>query len=100
VEGSGLTVLGKTCRYCASCEFIIAHQDELEAELAHAFSSRTPELVGNPYFVFGTVERNAWRKGLEGALDLEELLDRAADFKDYLNVWSEPGGWLPNKRKA
>ncbi len=30
--------IGKTCRYCARCELLIAHQDELEAELAHRFA--------------------------------------------------------------
>jgi hypothetical protein len=29
MDGYGLLNLGKTCRYCAKCEFIIAHQDQL-----------------------------------------------------------------------
>ncbi len=100
VEGSGLTVLGKTCRYCASCEFIIAHQNELEAELAHAFSARAPEVIGNPYFVIGTVKLNTWRKGLQAVPELQQVLHQAADFKNYMDVWSEPGGWVPNKGKV
>jgi hypothetical protein len=27
VEDYGLMMLGKTCRFCPHCEFIIAHQD-------------------------------------------------------------------------
>jgi hypothetical protein len=34
----GPMALGKTCRYCSRCELIMAHQDELEAQLAHSFS--------------------------------------------------------------
>ncbi|HYH82577.1 MAG TPA: hypothetical protein VEX86_22490 [Longimicrobium sp.] len=29
-----MLVLGKTCRYCTPCEFIIAHQHEVEEEIA------------------------------------------------------------------
>jgi MinD superfamily P-loop ATPase len=33
VDGGELITLGKTCRYCAKCELIVVHQDELEADL-------------------------------------------------------------------
>ncbi|MCA1635127.1 MAG: hypothetical protein LC802_15905 [Acidobacteria bacterium] len=64
VEEFGLMVLGKTCRYCPACDFIIAHQDELEALLAAGFAAHEPEVIGNDYYVIGTVERKIWRKGM------------------------------------
>ena len=99
VEGADLTVLGKTCRYCPKCELIIAHQNELEGELVHSFSARKLEVVGNPYLVIGTLDRKTWKRGLQSPLTLDPALDQAADFKRYLEVWEEPGGWVPNKRK-
>lgn len=44
LEEWGPMVLGKTCKYCARCELIIAHQQELESELAHGFRQIAPEL--------------------------------------------------------
>jgi hypothetical protein len=78
IEGGDLTILGKTCRYCPACELIIAHQNELEAELAIVFSSRAPGLVGNPYLILGTVELKAWRQGLQRSLSLEYIRERTA----------------------
>ncbi len=69
VEDYGLMVLGKTCRYCSACDFIIAHQDELEALLAAGFSTHEPEVIGNDYYVIRTVERKTWRKGSPHRLD-------------------------------
>jgi hypothetical protein len=100
VEGSGLIVLGKTCRYCSVCELIIAHQDELEAELANVFSDRDPDVVGSPYFVIGTLDRKTWRRGLQASLTLERVQGQAADFRRYFEVWSEPARWVPNKRNS
>ena len=45
VDDWGPLVLGKTCRYCTPCELIVAHQDELEAQLAHSLSSIAPKAV-------------------------------------------------------
>jgi hypothetical protein len=43
IDAWGPMALGKTCRYCSRCELIMAHQDELEAQLAHSFSQIAPE---------------------------------------------------------
>ncbi|MBU2446128.1 MAG: hypothetical protein KJ666_11255 [Bacteroidetes bacterium] len=90
VEGSGIIVLGKTCRYCVSCEVIIAHQKGLESELANVFLARKPEVIGNPYLVIGTVDIRTWRKGLQSANTLEQILDKASDFKHQLTMHSVP----------
>src|SRR6266542_1102938 len=65
VHPAEFCVMGKTCKYCSNCEFIIAHQDELEAELVAYFEQSQPGLIGNDYLVVGTVERQSWRIGLK-----------------------------------
>ena len=100
VDDSGLIVLGKTCRYCSRCDLIIAHQQELEAELANSFSTRAPAVIGNPYFVIGTVDRTIWTRGLRNSSAVRDIEDQTADFKHYLDVWVEPGGWVPTKTHA
>jgi len=88
--------LGKTCRYCTPCELIIAHQDELEAQLAYSFRTIAPAVVGNKYLVLGTVDKQIWQRGLQGrGPQLEEVLKRTADFKQVLDLKVEPGGWYP-----
>src|SRR5918912_2225139 len=58
---------GKTCKYCSRCEWLMVHQDELEAELANSFSRIAPEVMGKEYIVLGTVDRKVWKSGLQGA---------------------------------
>lgn len=43
IDEYGPIVLGKTCRYCSKCEFIIVHQDELEDILTAMFAERELE---------------------------------------------------------
>ena len=97
IEDYGMVVLGKTCRFCPRCEFIIAHQDELEPLLAASFSTHSPEVIGNDYLVLGTVERKTWRSGLHGAVSPDEVLRHAADFKKVFDLHYEPGGWYPSE---
>ncbi|MDB5313298.1 MAG: hypothetical protein JWO38_7500 [Gemmataceae bacterium] len=99
IEGWGPLALGKTCRYCAGCELIIAHQDELEAELAHGLSPLAPEVVGNEYVVLGTLDRRVWERGLgEQGQPLGDALEHLADFKKVLELEVDPGGWGPADR--
>lgn len=99
VDQFGLFALGKTCRYCSKCEFIIAHQDELESVLAAAFAEQAPQFIGNDYFIIGTVERKVWKKGLDAKIDLQDILDHTADFKKYFTLSYEPAQWVPAKKK-
>jgi hypothetical protein len=92
IDGWGPMILGKTCRYCTPCELIIAHQDELEAELTRSFAAIAPEAIGNKYLVVGTVDKRVWRAGLTGHQTLEKILQHMADFKQVLNLEVE-GGW-------
>ena len=89
-------MLGKTCRYCTPCELIIAHQDELEGELARTFSAMAPDVIGNEYLALGTVDKKVWKRSLEGNdLELQEILGHMADFKRVLKLEVAPGGWYP-----
>jgi hypothetical protein len=93
VDKWGPMVLGKTCRYCTPCELIIAHQDELEAELSNSLSRIAPEVVGNEYMVLGMMDKKAWQGGLRGGgMPLEAGLDHVAEFKHVLDLKVE-GGW-------
>ena len=100
IDKWGPMALGKTCRYCARCELIMAHQDELEEQLAYSFSSIAPEVIGNEYMVLGTVEKKVWQRGLQGSGNqIDEILKHVADFKKVLDLKVEPGGWYPADKK-
>lgn len=92
----GAITLGKTCRYCTPCELIMAHRDDLEDELARSFTTLAPDVIGNPYFVVGTVDKRVWWEQLGGrGNELDRLLANLADFKQVLDLKVEPGGWYP-----
>jgi len=98
IEKWGLLALGKTCRYCTPCELIMAHRDELEDELVRSLESRAPEVIGNPYTVFGTVDKQRWKESLGRCTDrLSDALEYAADFKKVFNLKIQ-GGWQPAKK--
>jgi len=99
IEGWGIMVLGKTCRYCSRCEMIIAHQDELEAELAYAFGRIAPQAVGNDYTVLGTMEKKVWQQQIGGkGLPPEETLRHVAEFSKVLVLEVERGGRYPAEK--
>ena len=94
VDGWGPLSLGKTSRYCPRCELMIVHQDELEEQLCNFFDQYSPELIGNDYFVLGTVRLKAWKEGLRGTkLNLEQISERVSDFKKYVELKVDRGGW-------
>jgi hypothetical protein len=86
-------VLGKTCRYCPDCDLLIAHQDELEAQLTALFEKRDPSLVGNDYLVLGTVARQAWRQGMKQPKGIGEMREHLHEFKEVRTVEYRPAGW-------
>jgi hypothetical protein len=81
--GTTLLTLGLTCRYCTPCEFIIAHQHELEREIA-IFRDQHPDVQVDDFFVVGTVDHETWKQscGIRDALSLEELREHTSDIKD------------------
>ena len=94
VEPLELLVLNKGCRYCPGCDLLIAHQDELEALLAAAFSERKPEVVGNDYLVLGTVDRSVWRQRTRTPPVFQNVLDQVHEFKRVVRFELAPR-WAP-----
>lgn len=95
IKGWGSLALGKTCRYCTPCELIIAHQNELEAELAQNLSKIAPEQAGNEFLVVGTMDKRVWKRGLESESEpFEAMLSHMAEFKGHYKLGAS-GGWGP-----
>ena len=88
-------VLNYTCRYCPDCDLLIAHQDELEAQLQALFAERDPSVIGNDYLVMGTVERQAWRESMKQPKSIQEMLEHFHIFKEVRTVEYRPAGWYP-----
>ena len=89
-------ILNYTCRYCAKCDLLIAHQDEIENYLYQMFTKRAPDAVGHDYLVMGTTERAYWKNGVNHPHGPTDLLDNLHGFKQYLN-FEMVGGWLPDE---
>ena len=92
VSDWGTVVINKTCRYCPDCDLLIAHQDELRSMIDQILTGMEPAAVGRPFFVVGTLERNAWRAGVTKPLDRKEVLAAFHDIREYLN-FKITGGW-------
>jgi hypothetical protein len=90
VEGSGLVIVGKTCRLCLRCDMLIAHKAEIDELLRTRVTASAPE-----YFVLGTTERRTYRRGLAGRATLDDVVAHMADFKSYWKVDVTPAGWYP-----
>jgi len=95
VDPRNPVALHKNCRYCPGCDLIIAHQDEVEAQLTLLFTERNPELVGNEYLVMGTLDRAVWRRSLERPMTIPELLGRLHVFKEVYRFEPARYGWVP-----
>jgi len=93
VEGVGLLILRKACRFCLSCETVIAHQAEIESALKASAGQAAASIPD--YLVLGTVGPRVWRQGLSGDMGINELVRNMADFKTYLQIDYTPGGWYP-----
>jgi hypothetical protein len=94
LDGQLLVGLNKACRYCPHCDLLIAHQDELEAQLVGHFHERNPNPNRNDYLVVGTVDRPVWQRGNRGDLTIPEMIDSLHDFKDYVRFERAPR-WTP-----
>ncbi|MEW6239596.1 MAG: hypothetical protein AB1564_02165 [Chloroflexota bacterium] len=89
-------ILNYTCRYCAKCDLLIAHKNEIEGHLTQVFAQRAPEALGNDYLVLGTAEKEYWRDGVNNPHPPSELLDNLHGFKEYRN-FELIGGWMTNE---
>ncbi|HZA24190.1 MAG TPA: hypothetical protein VFA32_16565 [Dehalococcoidia bacterium] len=90
VEPRHLLCLNKTCRYCTGCDLIIARKAELEQFLYAVWLQRAPEIVGNDYLVFGTLDRRDWQRGQREELGVREAISLASPFKEMLHFEPAP----------
>jgi hypothetical protein len=78
--------INKSCRYCPACDLLIAHQDEVEQQLAVLFSKRAPERIGKDYLVIGTLDREVWKRGVAEPLAIQEMVEQLHDFVEVLEL--------------
>ena len=86
LEGRGLIALGKTSRFCAFCDLIMVHQDELESEIARIFPHAPSKRLNYHYFVIGTLPLSLWKSSLRNRLSTETVRHLASDFKNQLKI--------------
>jgi hypothetical protein len=86
VEPRNPVALNKTCCYCRRCDLIIAHQDELELQLAALFANRDPTTLGREYLVMGTLDHDVWDRGLRIPLSIPEMLANLHVFQEVLGI--------------
>jgi hypothetical protein len=72
-----------------TCDLLIADGAELSELIAR--SGVAGEKNAPPYVVLGTADRRVWRRGLVGAITLDEVRDCMSDFKGYMRVDFTPG---------
>jgi hypothetical protein len=78
-----LITLSYTCQYCPVCDLLIAHKEKIEHLLTQLFNRFDPDAIGNEYLILGTVEKKAWREGLQQPKAVAEILSHASDFTEY-----------------
>ncbi|MEM6784332.1 MAG: hypothetical protein AAF624_11435 [Bacteroidota bacterium] len=88
-----MIALNYTNRYCKRCDLLIAHQAEIEHYLTEMFRASEPELIGNDYLIFATVEKRAWREGMYDTRSVHEMRAHVSDFKSYESLRMTRGGW-------
>jgi hypothetical protein len=96
IEPGQLVALNYTCRYCRTCDLLIAHKHEIEELLATLFSQRNPDMIGKDYLVYGTMEKTAWRQNMKKPSSQGDAVAAMYLFKTYyreLRVHEE--GWFP-----
>lgn len=80
VDPMYLIALNYTCRYCKTCNLLVAHKHIMEHLLAEMFRETDSCAVGNEYLIIGTVEKTAWREGLYQPKALAEMQPHVRDF--------------------
>ena len=86
VDPRNPVVINKSCRYCAACDLLIVHQDEIEQQLAALFTRRAPELISNDYLALGTLDHDVWKRSVGEPLAIQELVEQLHDFVEVLEL--------------
>uniref|UniRef100_A0A8J6ZX89 Uncharacterized protein n=1 Tax=Desmonostoc muscorum LEGE 12446 TaxID=1828758 RepID=A0A8J6ZX89_DESMC len=99
IQPQQLFLLNKQCKYCPSCDLIIAKKQEIEPLMTATFVQTNPQILGNNYVVMGTVDKKDWKEGDKNLLSPSEMIGRIYVFKDVWNFEVIPAGWYPNEGK-
>lgn len=94
IEPHHFLSLKKTSRYCPYCDLIIVKKQDLEQVLCTACEQNFPEIIGNDYFVYVTMDRKDWKRGQQNKLDLKQLIECTYPFRGVWLFEEEPGGWV------
>jgi hypothetical protein len=73
---------------------LIARKDEVEHYLTELFLEANPEVIGNSYLIFGTVEKKAWREDRKQPKPFAEMLQHIHDFRGYQEIRMTMAGWF------
>ncbi|HID19941.1 MAG TPA: hypothetical protein EYP28_03235 [Methanophagales archaeon] len=98
IDPKHLFSLNKSCRYCPECDLIIVKHAELEGILTTFCEQNAPEIVGNDFFVLGTMDRKDWKKGQTEEMSQQEAIKRLFPFKDAWKFEVIPAGWYPKEQ--
>jgi thioredoxin-related protein len=85
-------LLNKTCRYCAHCDLLIAHQNELDEIITRTFTILNPKIVDNKYLVIGTLDRTDWKRIDHNKLPIQDTIVVLYDFKEVV-IFKPMSGW-------
>lgn len=99
IEPRQLFLLNKQCKFCLSCDLIIAKKNEVESLMADRIGNEMPELLGNDYLAIGTLDRKDWIEGHKGGVTPQDLVHRMYVFEDVWNIEMAPAGWRPPEYK-
>ncbi|SEH07096.1 hypothetical protein [Candidatus Venteria ishoeyi] len=94
IDPDTLIAINYTNRYCKRCDLLIGHRFDIERLLAETFREGKPEIIGNDYLIFATLEKKTWRESMQQPKSPAELSEKASDFKSYQELQMSMGGWF------
>ncbi len=97
IEPKHLLSLNKSCRYCPKCDLIIVKKADLERLLVAFCEQNAPDIIGNEYFVYGTMDRKDCKNVKTGKTNAQEAIKCSYLFKDIWIFEIVPRGWYPEK---
>jgi hypothetical protein len=83
IEPNIATAFSMDSHYCPACDWLILDQRKLEGLLAaFCMQQKLRSAIGNDYEVAGTVEEEAWRRGMQQGMEIEQLQSYFHPFKE------------------
>jgi len=99
VDPKCLILLNYTNRYCKNCDMLIGHKHEIEHHLTEMFLKIKPDVIGDNYLVFGTVEKKVWCENIYHTKTSPEILKHTHDFISYQDLRMTIAGWFPRDQE-